>query len=181
MKSASLLLTPSQPTCRKTEQALLRGARAVTATAASPSSPIFNAVTVRAMLPAVALTITSLGAVKVKATILLFLLFALNRELERWASSLSRAESGLWITRLESLEVFVKHFTRRPRGHAGGSTVFAEPLALPDRYDSPSWFSRSASRQNGDRFIASEDTWTRGWLHAFVWVSCIVDTPHELP
>ncbi|CAM9218430.1 unnamed protein product [Scytosiphon promiscuus] len=44
--------------------ALLRGARAVTATAASPSSPVINAVTTRAMLPAAALTVTSLGAVK---------------------------------------------------------------------------------------------------------------------
>lgn len=59
--------TQSNVTCRKPEQALLRGARAVTATAASPSAPVLNAVTARAMLPAVALTFASLGTVKVCA------------------------------------------------------------------------------------------------------------------
>ncbi|CAM9591100.1 unnamed protein product [Scytosiphon promiscuus] len=43
---------------------LLRGARAVTATATSRSSPVLNAVTARAMLPTVVLTLASLGAVK---------------------------------------------------------------------------------------------------------------------
>ncbi|CAN0445819.1 unnamed protein product [Ectocarpus sp. 12 AP-2014] len=47
--------------------AVLRGARAVgtAAAAGSPSAPVINAVTVRAMLPAVALTFASVGAVKI--------------------------------------------------------------------------------------------------------------------
>ncbi|CAM9176121.1 unnamed protein product [Ectocarpus sp. 13 AM-2016] len=47
--------------------AVLRGARAVgtAAAAGSPSAPVINAVTVRAMLPAVALAFASVGAVKI--------------------------------------------------------------------------------------------------------------------
>lgn len=43
---------------------MLRGARAVS-TAASPSGPVLNLVTARAMLPAMLVTLASLGAVKV--------------------------------------------------------------------------------------------------------------------
>ncbi|CAN0392599.1 unnamed protein product [Pylaiella littoralis] len=44
--------------------ALLRGARAVGTATASPSASVLNAVTMRAMLPGVALTLASLGTVK---------------------------------------------------------------------------------------------------------------------
>lgn len=73
-----LIITPAQcvsalpnMSLRTTKQTVLRGARAEAAAAGSPSFPILNAETIEAMLPAMMLTLGSLGAIKVRVVYLL--------------------------------------------------------------------------------------------------------------